>query len=446
MIRCLFLVGGLLAAVEGLSAPWPSLTVPEGFGVNIGLLEPRPAEVDLLAASGCKWVRLELSWAATEQSPGRYDFAAYDPLVETLAKKGIRVMFVLACANPRHGPTIAVTNSSTGQVRRELAMPVEPQAISFFARWAAAAAAHFKGRGVVWEIRAAAETGGVPPQRRVDESALIISSASRAMRIGDSSASIIAPAATESSWEFIEGFCQSGAMGFIDGFSMHSFGRSNSTPESVGGDLTRLRSLLARTAQNRRSSKPVFAGWGCPTAREGVAPEVQADFAVRQQLFNLLNEIPISIWHEWRNNGPMAASDELDFSLVSRTLQPTPAFLALQRMTRELAGYHIERRVSMGDEKVFVLLMGRRDEPPKLAAWTTGEPRTISLPVEMEQGKTVKAAVCDVRGGTYVPKVRDGLLSLEISGTPQFATLDGVRLVSTPPAAPLEKPEGSRAK
>lgn len=66
-------------AVAAAAGPHPSLpppVIPECLGVNLPAGELKPGELDLLAAAGFRWVRIDLMWAATERSKGQYDFSA----------------------------------------------------------------------------------------------------------------------------------------------------------------------------------------------------------------------------------------------------------------------------------------------------------------------------------------------------------------------------------
>jgi hypothetical protein len=97
----------LLLAASALSAiaagPHPSLpakVIPDCLGVNIHFTKPQPGEMEMLAKAGFKWVRLDLTWAATERKPGEYDFSAYDGLVAELYKHKIRALFILDYGNP----------------------------------------------------------------------------------------------------------------------------------------------------------------------------------------------------------------------------------------------------------------------------------------------------------------------------------------------------------
>src|SRR6185436_14064587 len=68
---------------------------------------------------------------------GRYDFAAYDRLMAGLELHKLRALFILDYGNPLY---------DNGAPPRT---DVSRQA---FVRWSVAAAKHFAGRGVIWEI------------------------------------------------------------------------------------------------------------------------------------------------------------------------------------------------------------------------------------------------------------------------------------------------------
>jgi len=120
--------------------PHPSLPQPgtiDGLGVNIHFTDPRPGEMEMLAAGGFRWVRMDLTWARTEREKGRYDFSAYDRLLNALRPHRIRAILILDYSNSLYEQDRSVTTEEGRQA---------------YARWAAAAAEHFRGQGILWEI------------------------------------------------------------------------------------------------------------------------------------------------------------------------------------------------------------------------------------------------------------------------------------------------------
>ena len=59
----------------------PTLTVPNGFGVNIHF-RGQPRAVDLIADAGFKFIRMDLTWEALDREKGVYEFekSGYDAL------------------------------------------------------------------------------------------------------------------------------------------------------------------------------------------------------------------------------------------------------------------------------------------------------------------------------------------------------------------------------
>ena len=91
----------------------------------------------MLAAAGFRFVRMDFGWDATERDKGRYDFSAYDRLLAALEPHKIRAMLILDYSNRHYDQGLS---------------PQSDEGRRAFARWAAAAAKHFRGRGVVWEM------------------------------------------------------------------------------------------------------------------------------------------------------------------------------------------------------------------------------------------------------------------------------------------------------
>ena len=95
----LSLFGALNVALAAGRLSGPS--VPGGLGVNIHFTDPRPGEMEMLAAAGFRWIRMDFGWEGTERKKGRYDFSAYDRLLAALDQHKIRAVLILDYSN-RH--------------------------------------------------------------------------------------------------------------------------------------------------------------------------------------------------------------------------------------------------------------------------------------------------------------------------------------------------------
>ena len=83
------LIAVLLLSVRLCAAPTNAITkgigrLPDGLGVNIHFTDALPGEMEMLAEAGFHWVLMVFSWGAIERAKGRYDFAAYDRLLNAL--------------------------------------------------------------------------------------------------------------------------------------------------------------------------------------------------------------------------------------------------------------------------------------------------------------------------------------------------------------------------
>jgi polysaccharide biosynthesis protein PslG len=411
------------------AAGLPDLALPQGVGVNIHFTRGHVPDLDLIAAAGFKVVRMDFSWAGTERQEGQYDFAEYDALTADLERRGLRPYYILDYSNPVFEEPITSRDPVHGQERRDIASPQHRGSVMAFARWAAAAAEHFKGRNVIWEIWNEPNIGFWKPKPDVAQYVALAQATCRAIRIVDPQAIIVAPATSEFPWPFLEDCFKAGLLDQIDAVSVHPYRDYRQGPETAAADYQRLRGLIARYAStDARKQLPILSGeWGYASHARGVSLETQGSFIARQQLANLLAGIPVSIWYDWKNDGANPAEREENFGTVTADLKPKPAYLAVQILTRELEGYHIEKRVEAGSPDDYVLLLANARSERKLAAWTTGAPHAITL--QTTSTTPAEVQVISGQGQAATVAVRSGRLELEVRESPSYVTLGSSRLV-----------------
>lgn len=410
-------IGGLRAAEI------PELVLPAGAGVNIHFVRGHEKDIDMIAAAGFKFVREDFFWDSIEKKKGEYDWSAYDELTANLERRGIRPYFILDYSNPLYEEIVSAKNPITGKINRSRASPQHPESVEAFARFAAAAAKHFQGRHVIWEIWNEPNITFWQPQPDVKQYTALALAAGRAVREADPQATIVAPACSGFAWDFLETFLKSGALEFLDAVSVHPYRSPKQPPETAARDFSRLRDIIDRYAPPAKKGKiPILSGeWGYSSNTHGVSQEKQAQFIVRQQLSNLLNGVPISIWYDWRNDGPDPNENEHNFGTVTQDLEPKPAYAAVQTLTRELSGYRISRRFDTGNTNDFVLVLMNSMNETKLAAWTLGEPRSVSLRLQSSANKELPLIRGDENGSKV--ELKDGHIVLGLTGLPEYVDL-----------------------
>ncbi len=380
---------------------FPERVVPEPFGVNIHFTrEEVPGELDLLTAGGFRLVRMDLFWSEVERERGKYDFSAYDNLVAEMEKRQIRIIFILDYGNDLYGggPAVLTDEGRAG-----------------FARFSATAVKRYRGKGILWEIWNEpnlshfwhADPNPEQYARMADETIT-------AIRKVDPTAWIIGPATSGFPWPFFEGLAESGLLGRLDAISVHPY--RFAAPETAQDDLLRLRTLLARTTPDRYI--PILSGeWGYASAAMGISEERQAHYLTRQWLFNLANDVDISIWYDWRNDGLEPDNAEHHFGTVYNDFRPKPAYRAAQTLNTTLKGYRFLRRIPMENPEDVSLLFGTNGQGI-LVAWTLGTTHTVRFPISCKE-----VSVVETFGAARELQGKDHLLEMEIGPGPRYVQL-----------------------
>ena len=414
-------LGLLLASALG-AAELPDAVLPAGAGVNIHFTRGHERDLDLIAAAGFKFIRMDLGWGGIERKKGEFNWSDYDALTASLEQRGLRAIYILDYSNPLYEETVVSQDPITQQTQRNTASPQHPESVAAFARWAAAAARHFQGRHVIWEIWNEPNISFWQPKPDVQQYLAMALATCQAVRQADPQATIIAPGSSEFPWEFLEALCHSGLLEQLDAVSVHPYRSYHRGPETLFDDLLRLRALIARHAPAGKRNLPIISSeWGYATqTKGGLSLEAQAAFLARQQLANRLFGVPLSIWYDWKNDGTDPAYNEHNFGTVYPDLKPKPSYLAMQTLGRELKECSIVRRLSVGGPDDYVLLCTNRAGVQKLAAWTTGEPHTVAVSVGLETSTTVTAV--DGQGQPLKLTVAGGDLRLQLGAAPQYIT------------------------
>jgi hypothetical protein len=365
----LLLLPALLQPARAEEHGLPGPIVPTGFGVNIHFTDPAAGEMERFAEAGYRLARMDLSWGAVERTPGDYNFAAYDRLVAHLARAGARPLFILDYGNRLYDGGRS---------------PYTEAGRAAFARYAAAAAAHFRGKGVLWEIWNEPNLAQFwKPAPSADDYVRLALTTGRAVRAADPDAAILAPGSSGFPWEFFETVFRGGVLEQIDAVSVHPY--RGGPPESAADDFGRLRALIARYAPEAMRALPIVSSeWGYSTTTAGgVSEDRQAQYLTRMWLANLAAGVNLSIFYDWRDDGNDPREREHRFGTVRRDLQPKPSFQAARALIAELNGFAYRQRIRGRGPDDWQLLLQRGDtEELALVTWNAGRdaPDALTAP------------------------------------------------------------------
>lgn len=425
-MRTMLLMAGLvlLAEVAAFSNEIPPREIPQGVGVNIHFVTGHEKDLDMIAAAGFKWVRMDFTWEGIEHQKGMYDWSGYEQLTANLEKRGMKAIYILDYSHHLYEDVVRAKNPITGKEHEDLASPQKPEAVAAFAKWAAASAEHFKGRPIIWEIFNEPNITFWKPKPDVKQYTALALAVCKAIHEKVPDASIIGPATSGIPVDFIEEFLKSGVLKDLSGLSVHPYRNYSRSPETAVEDYAKLWRLLDKYAPKKGEPLPVISGeWGYATEeKKGVSLEKQAQFAVRQQLVNVANNVPISIWYDWKNDGPDAAEREHNFGTVTMNLEPKPAYKAIQTLTRELNGMSPSERLEAANEKDYLLVLKDKDGNQKLAAWTAGEERDARVNL-MKFTKEAALPTVSMFGEEKMTPLENGMLRMHLSGAVEYFRL-----------------------
>lgn len=101
------------------------LIIPQGVGVNIHFTRGHERDLEMIAAAGIKWVRMDFTWSATERKKGEYNWSAYEELTANLEKRGIRPYYILDYSNPLYEEVVVSKNPITGREQKGCGLPAK---------------------------------------------------------------------------------------------------------------------------------------------------------------------------------------------------------------------------------------------------------------------------------------------------------------------------------
>jgi hypothetical protein len=362
-IGTLFLLTCQVSRSEPTAPVRPNVVLPGSWGVNVHTLFHGPA----LKSIGAQWIRLTIRWQDTEpRSKGRYDWSAADRAVSHYFNNGLHLICVLAIdqLNPLYSDSAADKH----KVSR------------IIARWMGAAAKHFKGKDIIWEIGNEPE---VFPMGDYWNNAATYTEMSklsaRAIKRSDPAAktSVLSLAWMDrpyASAALSDGILEDGT---IDYLSFHGYHRKTIEPESgLAEDIEWLRAKAAAAAPVSTKTPQIIdteTGYaladfespkGISNWRLAVySEEAQAAYLSRHFLEEISLGVPISIWYKdmhGENGYSLYYVDDSD----SKGLRPMGrAFRTLSRLLPDSPTSLRNDQYSVSAESMWQLPMDTAETP-----------------------------------------------------------------------------------
>ncbi|HSH60891.1 MAG TPA: cellulase family glycosylhydrolase, partial [Acidimicrobiales bacterium] len=292
-------------------------------------------DLDAMAATGGKWLRLDFDWQSAEPSPGNYRWTYIDRVVNRAQARGLRIL-----ATPAYTPAWARPAGTSDKHP-----PTDPKAYAAFVK---AAAQRYGPRGVHhWEIW---NEPNIPlfwqPLPNPAQYAALLRASSAAIRSVDRQAVIVtaglAPAADTSDGRhisprtFLSKLYQAGVQDSFDAVGMHPYAWPYGI--SAPGDWNQWYSLSKTydlMVANGDSAKKIWATeYGAPTGTNSrsVTEAGQATFV--QEAFSAWPTMPWAgplFWYSFRDQGNDRSDPEDNFGIMRRDFSAKPAMSAFAK-------------------------------------------------------------------------------------------------------------------
>jgi hypothetical protein len=337
-VRRLIVAAAVVTALATLSAPAaharPARDIA-GVAVHPWQLqnwETRERVFAGIAATGVRWVRVDIPWNWVEPDrarlqEGKGHWGAIDPIVHTADRYGLKLIGILGFTPEWASDSgelwsypypQAFENFFRAALRRYPQIPAwelwnEPNFQRFSKPWPNAA-------GFVDFLRSA---------RRARDS---VGSHAKLISGG------IAPGGAVDVWSWIDQMALYGGLGLVDGFGIHPY--SVAEPDDPRSWMMQLEEVHRRLARHGRPDLPLWlTEFGGPTIQvaNGYAPPLtepqQADrLRTAFSLASRFDWIENLTWYEYRNSCTDTRDPECNFGLVHNDLSAKPSWTALREV------------------------------------------------------------------------------------------------------------------
>ena len=290
-------------------------------------------DLDDMAATGAKWVRIDFPWSVTEQSPGVFTWSRLDRVVNAATNRGLQVIGLLAYSPEWARP------AGTDMMHP----PTEP---ADFANFAAVAVRRYSATVKVWEIWNEPNISQFwKPQPSAPTYAALLKRAYAAVRGADPSATVLSaglsPAVDAvdgsqiSPITFLRQLYANGAGGSFDAVGMHPYSYPAMPMDpttSAWNTFYRLPLVYDVMVQHGDGAKKIWSTeFGAPTGTSASAVSETTGSAIITEAYAAIAAWPWAgplLVYSNRDSGTDPADGEQNFGLRRQDFSPKLALTA----------------------------------------------------------------------------------------------------------------------
>lgn len=387
-----------------------------GFGVQVQQWHTSDEDLAKISQTGFGLVRWGIAWDGVEKAPGVYDWSKSDIFFKRLHAAGLRSVVMLGQGNPLYTGMVDTQADQINSATRRALPPSNPRQVALFARFAAAAAQRYADQNPIWEIWNEPDLGVFwPPKPQPEPYAALITATCTSIKQVDPKATVIGPAgaampdaASPYFDSVMAAVVKSPAVDCLDAISAHAYrmkkGEPQPAPETVQVNNIRSIQWLSDRTGNKHL-KYVCSEWGY--APPLVTPEQQAAYPLRAHLSNLLSDVPMTIWYEWKDSHHDTANPESHYGLLDFDGNEKPGFKALSAVLPKIKTAIVIRRLEVNSDSAYVVLVRQPAGDYGLVYWSAADALQgpLSLAVANKTVASLTATPAYLAVGTTIPNV-----------------------------------------
>jgi polysaccharide biosynthesis protein PslG len=254
-----------------------------------------------------------------------------------------------------------------------------------FAAVSKAAAAHFVGKGVTYEVWNEENGGFWPPVANAAEYSQLSAAAIAAVHAGDPSALVTMGGLAGFDYPFLEAALDAGGAAGANAVGVHPYRQGGA--ESASDDLAYMRAIVASAFP---TPPPVWdTEWGYSSQwfggdAGGHAPAawaLQAQRASRELLTAWALGFPMEIYYDIRDDGTDPTNDEDNFGLIQNDYSDKPAIVAVRTLSAAAKGRTFAGFLPVGFTSLHaMLLVGASDRVVALWSDAPASVTSVALP------------------------------------------------------------------
>ncbi|MCM3363555.1 cellulase family glycosylhydrolase [Niallia sp. MER TA 168] len=367
--------------------------VPYNIGVQTHLVNGL-IDVEEIRDNGFTIVREDILWSRVETEPNKYNFnsTGYDKYNQQLINAGIRPYYILGFSNKLYENNQSVITN---------------YGLQAYMKFVDHVTSRYKNQNNIWEIWNEPNNPNfwAPAFTSVEKYTQLVKMSAEIIKKNDKTGIVVAPALSgldETSLLWLEEAFKKGLLKYIDAISVHPY--RGTPPETVITDYDNLRKLIAR--YSKRNINIISGEWGYSTAPAFYGKELsqlqQCQYLVRMFLINMYQNIPLSIWYDWKNDGENKDDGEQNFGIREFNSTVTKkAAVGAKTLSTTLTGYQFFKRIDIGNKNDYFLEFHNKNGEEIYVYWSQDNDHQFILPEKIVGNGTMISMLGESTDGYF---------------------------------------------